>query len=1832
MATSKSTSGGNSVTNSQWNPKTEEVITLTVAKLQPGQTYNLAVRNETTAGNSDYVVVQYTVPSTDASGNSTTVYNNGQDLRIQGGSIFATTTGSDALPKSLGKIDIMNSAPTGTGIIINQYGMAAFKNGVPEFRLNAQTGSATFSGTLKAGNIQIGPDVGPSHKSGIYLNATNYWYDDGTWSATPDNIKGALTGAASLKPGPVDSLVGSWVGQDFKLTFNFDTTLKTDLIDNTHVVDFVIVHTLQNNSTKSVKVNPDAITAQAYSLSLTSNKALFGIPQSSFKQISVYAEDAFGNVGPTISITGTSLSSYTNPLSIPTISASGINYGYTVNFTNYPDSATYPSFDHVQIEEYVSDTDPGNVVYDIVYTGALNPVTILRSNQSKRYVRARYVDSFGLATSPSTAYPITPSNPVPSGLNLTPPNDVTVGTVEWVGNEIDIHYQLPTTNPGNRFIITLSTNYSPYNTPPLSGFFYKYPTSDGIVKITQDDLFGQFGAYYTGYTGLIRSADAQDNRSTGTSFVVPPKQSTLTDLTPDLAAINVFGVTNGYAVQPYLVSGASTMEIYESTTSSGPWNLVASTSQIFSKTTSDYNIRYLKFRWAGAFGDFSQYSSITNVTPVNPTAFNTTPPGTPSVGTTDITTTTITVGIDTIDPTNTKGYFLQYYPADNTTNITTQTLSYSGSGTVSYTINNLTPGQQYYVKAQAYSQTNITGNYCSPVLTATTSVTVSPPTSVLFSGLTYGGLVTWTAPSSPATPIAQYGISLYTSTGVLFTEEYTNGTTYSLAGLKANTSYYVKIYSKDIYGNESNSVQSNTITLNATGNSTNGLVPTSSPSPTVTSLYGALEVKWLAIANSDLTTYEVHVSTSNNFTPTTYTKALETEGTFAVIKTLPGTSTALTYGTTYYVTIVAKDFDGSNSGPYTYAFATTLQVDNGDIAANAVRANQIQAGSITGNKMVTDVLFASQTINVGQSTSANKITLDANVIAQNTTGYTNPTSPIYGRMYIGTGLYNDSGTSVYFDNLGRMSLKNVLTFDGTNLSVNGQIIAQSGYFNGAITVNGLSPATAMKIGRLVDTVHDGLYLNSNNYWFTNGSFSVGSGTLGFNWNGVDTFNVTGNVTANSGSFKGAVTIDATASNAGLWIFPVVGGTTSTYTTGPRIAINKNGIYAYDYGSTSTTAPSTSINIAGAAGTTTFQTINASIGGWTIDSSKIENSKTIGASTTFFGLSSTGNYVFYAGSTGTGGNSTAKFLVTPNGTITARDIQILGDGTTNTALTLGGTSYASAPFAVDTAGNMKATSATITGNITAISGTFTGNVNIGTAGSLYMGSVILPSTTLAPTTNTNSYPILNSAGFILNTKGITFSDGTNYVTTIDSATGALFTSSAVIANWTINSTQITKNGITLDTNINNGTTTKYAGITASNGTYYVGITTPSTNTDVVLWAGAQTYGGRAGANFRVTADGTLYATGAQISGPIVITSGATYDSITSKASAQSVTDLSTTVSGKLDATGFSPTTVAAQINAIDTTKVTIDGGKITAGSIAASKIATNTFIAVGKGASDINNNTTTIDGGKITANSITATQIQVGTITANEIAASTITANEIAASSITVDKLVAGTLTGYTIRTSSGSQRVELNSSTGTLRVIYGSNVYGHLASDAGTGIMMQAGSSYNPNATSGFVKAQTNYALLSGTSTTYAEAQGNSGYLNLRASTGIFLLDATYLQSGDTETTSSANVYANSSNGRLYRYTSSQRYKTNIETISFTDEVFKKIRPVKFQGLKELENGDARYGFGFIAEEIAAVPELDSLVQYNEQGQPESLNYDRFTSVIVDVVQRILDRLDKAGI
>jgi hypothetical protein len=567
-----------------------------------------------------------------------------------------------------------------------------------------------------------------------------------------------------------------------------------------------------------------------------------------------------------------------------------------------------------------------------------------------------------------------------------------------------------------------------------------------------------------------------------------------------------------------------------------------------------------------------------------------------------------------------------------------------------------------------------------------------------------------------------------------------------------------------------------------------------------------------------------------------------------------------------------------------------------------------------------------------------------------------------------------------------------------------------------------------------------------------------------------------------------------------------------------------------------------------------------------------------------------------------------------------------------------------------------TNLSVTGNLTARSGSFTGNILLAsTNASIYNGTI-------------NAAGNLTGNGFALNATGLKVANGSNSVT-LDATSGQITANAGSIGSW-----QITTNGLS-----NNN-----ARINSLTGSIELG----GFNTDDIvhldandanyrLWIGKNS---SATAPFKVSKAGVLYATGAIIdgdasfSGTLTVgtkySDGTTLESIKTKANnaitASDLTPLTTRVTNaesaitgkasqidltsltsvvgqkaaqtyvdgqlalkasltaldaKLDANAYSVLDVANKINAIDTSVVTISGGKLTAGSVDTAQINAGAITAVKIGAGAIT--TEKLDAGAVTAEkietyTITADQIAGRTITAAEIAVGTITADEISAGTITTDKLVAGTLTGFTIRTSSGAQRVELNSSTGSLRVINSSTVYGHIASAAGTGILMHYGSTYNDSITSHYIKLQNQYAIMASVSTNYVELDSTSIYL--RNGSGGVLSNLNSLASG------AANMRYTGS--QIYYVTSTRDSKTNIQDISFTDEQVKALRPRKFQGKEDLKWGIERYGLGLIAEEVAEIEGMDTILDKDIEGNLVGINYDRISIALLDTIKRILNRLD----
>ncbi len=212
------------------------------------------------------------------------------------------------------------------------------------------------------------------------------------------------------------------------------------------------------------------------------------------------------------------------------------------------------------------------------------------------------------------------------------------------------------------------------------------------------------------------------------------------------------------------------------------------------------------------------------------------------------------------------------------------------------------------------------------------------------------------------------------------------------------------------------------------------------------------------------------------------------------------------------------------------------------------------------------------------------------------------------------------------------------------------------------------------------------------------------------------------------------------------------------TSGGRAILNKEGLYVYNSGGT----PSTQIVANATDGSPTFLTTNAKIADWKIYSNKIENQLVSGI-TKYAGLSASGTYAFYAGSTTSGGDAQSEFSVTQSGAVQAKNITISGG-----SLSVGASSIAAST------GKLTSTDAEITGKITANSGSITGNLDI--TGTFFIGA----------SASSGDRILINSGGIAAYANGVTAprfelaKDGTGK-----------------IGGWTINATSLSSSGMIID---------------------------------------------------------------------------------------------------------------------------------------------------------------------------------------------------------------------------------------------------------------------------------------------------------------------------------------------------------------------------------------------------------------------------------------------------
>lgn len=277
--------------------------------------------------------------------------------------------------------------------------------------------------------------------------------------------------------------------------------------------------------------------------------------------------------------------------------------------------------------------------------------------------------------------------------------------------------------------------------------------------------------------------------------------------------------------------------------------------------------------------------------------------------------------------------------------------------------------------------------------------------------------------------------------------------------------------------------------------------------------------------------------------------------------------------------------------------------------------------------------------------------------------------------------------------------------------------------------------------------------------------------------------------------------------------------------------------------------------------------------------------------------------------------------------------------------------------------------TIDGDISARGGTFSGNIFMSTTGaSIYNGTID------SATGN------LTGNGFALNATGLKVANGTKSVT-ISATDGTITANGGIIAGWTLGDTTLSKNNVILDSSGK-----IQVGSTAATSVYVqlAAGTNPAKN--YVLWAGNNTPD--ANAKFRVAADGTLYAVGAVFGAGSSISGYATSSELSavnntavaaSSAAQTAATDANTAkvsaaaakaiADAALPSTSFNRDAIVNSINSTTTT-TTINGGKITTGTISANAVVAD-FIS-----------TFSLNADKITTGTLTGRDIDISNDTSS----------------------------------------------------------------------------------------------------------------------------------------------------------------------------------------------------------------------------------------------------------
>jgi len=115
-------------------------------------------------------------------------------------------------------------------------------------------------------------------------------------------------------------------------------------------------------------------------------------------------------------------------------------------------------------------------------------------------------------------------------------------------------------------------------------------------------------------------------------------------------------------------------------------------------------------------------------------------------------------------------------------------------------------------------------------------------------------------------------------------------------------------------------------------------------------------------------------------------------------------------------------------------------------------------------------------------------------------------------------------------------------------------------------------------------------------------------------------------------------------------------------------------------------------------------------------------------------------------------------------------------------------------------------------------------------------------------------------------------------------------------------------------------------------------------------------------------------------------------------------------------------------------------------------------------------------------------------------------------------------------------------------------------------------------------------------------------------------------------TGSAANVYKDPATSRFYRSTSALKYKTDIADAEVDPADVLSLAGRTWVDKDKIDNPDQpehlRRDVGFIADELDALPSLRQFVVYDEDGEPDSIEYDRLSVALLVLAKVQQARLD----